>query len=196
MGEAARKRITIDEFLAWDSGDDRHYELVGGEIVAMSPPSPFHGAIVANAAIAIGQKLKPPCRVVSEAGIRLSWRNDAYYQADLAVTCTPLKQDDWAMPNPVVIIEVFSPSTMAHDKAVKLVDYRHIPSVEAIVFIASDERRVELWRRGQDLWTVVELESGGRLALDVLEFDIPVEALYEGLDLSQNADAPRADHQS
>jgi Uma2 family endonuclease len=188
MGEAALRRITVDEFLASDSGDDRRYELVGGVIVAMAPPSPFHSVIAANAAIAIGQKLTPPCRIASEAGIRLSWRNDAYYQADLAITCTPLKQDDWAVPNPIVIIEVFSPTTMAHDKAVKLVDYRHIPSVQAIIFIATDEKRVELWRRGTDLWTVVELESGGVVPFDMIGFDIPVEALYEGLDLSLGAD--------
>jgi Uma2 family endonuclease len=187
MGEAALRRITVDEFLTWDGGDDRRYELVGGEIVAMTPPSPFHGAIAIKAAIAIGQKLKPPCQVIFEAGIRLPWRNDAYYQADLAITCTPLKQDDWAVPNPIIIIEVFSPSTMAHDKAVKLADYRHIPSVQAIVFIASAEKRVELWRRGTDLWTVIEFESGGVVPLDVIGFDIPVEALYEGLDLSQAA---------
>ncbi|HEX4506153.1 MAG TPA: Uma2 family endonuclease, partial [Alphaproteobacteria bacterium] len=133
---------------------------------------------------AIAQKLKAPRRLAIEAGIRLAWRNDAYYQADLAVSCTPAQRGDWAVPNPVVIIEVFSPSTMAHDKAVKLADYRHIPSVQAILFIASEEKQVELWRRGTDLWTVVELESGAVIPLDAIGFDIPVEALYEGLDFT------------
>jgi Uma2 family endonuclease len=196
MGEAARKRVTVDEFLAWNSDDDRHYELVGGEIVAMAPPANGHALIVANIVASIGARLKPPCRILSEVGIRLPFRNDTYYQADAAVTCLPIDPKQHGLLSPVVIVEVFSPSTMAHDKAVKLVDYRHIPSVEAIVFIASDEKRVELWRRGQDLWTVVELESKDRLALETLGFDIAVEALYEGLDLPQNADAPRADRQS
>ena len=76
---------------------------------------------------------------------------------------------------------------MAHDKAVKLTDYCHIPSVQAILFIASEEKRVELWRRGTDLWTVMELESGAMIPLDAIGFDIPVEALYEGLDFTQGA---------
>jgi Uma2 family endonuclease len=187
MGEAALRRITVDEFLTWDSGDDRRYELVAGEIVAMTPPNPIHGAIAIKVGRAISAKLKPPCQAISEAGIRLSWRNDAYYQADIAVTCTPLKRDDWAVPDPIVIVEITSPSTMAHDKAVKLTDYRHIPSVQAILFIASEEKRVELWRRGTDLWTVMELESGAAIPLDAIGFDIPVEALYEGLDFTQGA---------
>jgi Uma2 family endonuclease len=190
MGEAALKRITVDEFLNWDGDPNRRYELVAGVIVAMTPPHPAHGAIVTKTGAALTNGLKAPCQAISEAGIRFSWRSDAYYQADLAVTCTPLTKGDWAVPNPIVIVEVFSPSTMAHDKAVKLIDYRHIPSVKAILFIASEEKRVELWRRGTDLWTVVELEAGGIIPLsDVIGFDIPVEALYDGLDFSHGADA-------
>ncbi len=188
MGEAALRRITVDEFLTWDSGDDRRYELVGGEIVAMTPPNPFHGAIAVRAGMAIVSRLKAPCQVVSEAGIRLSWRNDAYYQADLAITCSPLTSD-WAVPEPVVIVEILSPSTEAHDRSVKLVDYRHIPSVLEIVLIASNAKKVEHWRREGAGWTVVDLEAADRIEFRAIGFDIPVEALYEGLDLSKAVDA-------
>jgi Uma2 family endonuclease len=189
MGEAALRRITVDEFLVWDGDPDRRYELIAGEIVAMTPPANAHAVIVSNVIHLIRLQLKPSCRVLSEAGIILSDRNDTYYQADAAVTCSPIPPRRHGITKPVVIVEVFSPSTMAHDKAVKLADYRHIPSVQAIVFIASEEKRVELWRRGTDLWTVVELESGGVVPFDAIGFDIPVEALYEGLDLSQAAGA-------
>jgi Uma2 family endonuclease len=37
MAKPAEKRWTVDEFLAWDDGTDRRYELVGGQIVAMAP---------------------------------------------------------------------------------------------------------------------------------------------------------------
>ena len=45
MGEAALRRITVDEFLTWDGDPDRRYELVAGEIVAMAPPSLHHAFI-------------------------------------------------------------------------------------------------------------------------------------------------------
>ena len=184
MGEAALRRITVDEFLNWNSGDDLSYELVGGEIVAMTPPANAHVTIVGNAYYAIRTRIKPPCQVFSDVGIILTDRNDTYYQADLAVSCSPVEPREHGITKPVIVVEVFSPSTMAHDKAVKLADYRHIPSVQAILFIASEEKRVELWRRGTDLWTVVELEPGATIPLDAIGFDIPVEALYEGLDFT------------
>jgi Uma2 family endonuclease len=190
MGEAARKRITVDEFLVWDDASDRRYELAGGGIVAMTPPLLAHATIVANAVGEIRQTLKPPCRVLTEVGIRLSWRDDTFYQADLAVTFTKFRPDDRHVPDPVVILEVLSPSTIAHDRGVKLTDYRHIDSVREIVLIASDERRVELWRRGEGVWTVADLGAGDRLRLDAIGFDIPVEALYDGLDFGEAEPAP------
>jgi len=187
MGEAALKRITVDEFLAWDGEGDSRYELIGGQIVATPPPSSFHGAIVVKLGGAISRQLKPPCQVISEAGVVLSWSNDTYYQADLAVTCSPLGRGDWATPSPIVIIEVLSPTTEAHDRGLKLVSYRQIPSVKEIVLIASDERRVELWQRGAVSWTVTDLDADKNLRLESIGFDIPVEALYDGLDFSQGA---------
>jgi Uma2 family endonuclease len=189
MGEAALRRITVDEFLAWDSGDDMRYELVDGVIVSVGIQPVCHGIIMTNAGMLIHERIKPRGHAVMAAGICPSWRNDAFYSADVVITYSPIRVSDFAIPEPVLIIEVTTPSTMAHDKAVKLADYRHIPSVQAIIFIAAEEKRVELWRRGPDLWTVIELESGGILPLDVIGFDIPVEALYEGLDLSQAAGA-------
>jgi Uma2 family endonuclease len=189
MGEAALRRMTVDEFLVWDGEGDRRYELIGGEIVAMSPSHPFHGAIAGKFAALIGQKLRLPCRVITEAGIRLSWRNDTYYHADVAVTCTPILRDDRAVPNPVIVVEVLSPSTEVHDRMVKLPAYRHIRSVEAIALIASEEMRIEFWRRVKDAWIVVDLEAKDLFSLETFGFDIPVEALYEGLDFSQGAAA-------
>jgi Uma2 family endonuclease len=187
MGEAALKHITVDEFLVWDGEGDRRYELVRGETVAMAPPSLFHGVIVTNAAFVVKQKLKPPCRVISEAGIRLPGRKDTYYQADLAITCAPIRPDTWATPDPVVIIEVLSPTTMIKDCGIKLTDYRRIWSVKEVVLIHSEDKRVELFRRSAEAWIVIDLEVTDRITLESVGFDIPVEALYEGLDFSQAA---------
>ena len=90
MAEPATRRMTLDEFLAWDDGTDRRYELWGGLVRAMAPPMPRHGLLAATLSREIGSALRarPPCRVFSEAGIALPDRNDTFYVADLAV-CEP-----------------------------------------------------------------------------------------------------------
>ena len=130
MAEPAEKRMSLAAFLEWDDGTDARYELVDGRIVAMAPPVEAHGTIVANLAAVIRPRLKSPCRVVIEAGITPPDRADSWYRADLVVTCAPPERAARAIAEPRLIVEVLSPSTAAHDRGVKLADYRRIASVE------------------------------------------------------------------
>jgi Uma2 family endonuclease len=187
MGEAARRRIGIAEFLAWDGEGDRRYELVGGAIVAVAPPSNAHAVIVANAVGAIRSDLDAPCRVLSEVGIVVPSRDDLFYQADLAIACSVFSADARGIADPVVIVEVLSPSTAGRDRGVKLADYRLIGSVRDILLIASDRMRVEHWRRAGEEWTLADLLGSDRITLLSVGIEIAVAALYDGLDLSRSA---------
>ena len=71
--------MTLAAFLDWDDGTDTRYELLDGRIVAMAPPIEAHGTIVANLVAAIHPRLRPPCRVVVEAGIIPADRADTWY---------------------------------------------------------------------------------------------------------------------
>jgi Uma2 family endonuclease len=145
MPELAEKRMSLAEFLDWDDGTETRHELIDGRRLAMVPPIEAHGTIVANVAGHIGNRLKPPCRVVVEAGITPADRADTWYQADLVVTCAPAKRGARAIAEPRLIVEVLSPSTAAHDRGVELADYRKIASVEQILMVSSEGSRVELW---------------------------------------------------
>jgi Uma2 family endonuclease len=175
MAEAAPQRMTIEEFLAWDDGTDRRYELVRGEAVAMVPPSVAHGTIVINIGSLLKGRLPPPCRVIAEAGIRLTDAQDTYYQADLAVTCSEIAGSR-DIPEPRAVIEVLSPSTERHDGANKLPDLREIASVEEVLLVWSTRRRVEHWRRAGDTWIV--RDSRGP-AIELLGAALPFEAIYD-----------------
>jgi Uma2 family endonuclease len=180
MAEPARKLWTIDEFLSFDDGTDARYELIRGEIVAMAPPSGIHGALAGGLAVAIGAKLPRPCRVVTEAGIVLPDRIDAYYQADVAVTCAGLTPGP-SVPEPIVIVEVLSPSTAATDYLRKLPDYRGVPSVDDILLVSSTEPRIEHWGREADGWRVQDLRGEGVVRLQAFDIEIVVADLYQDL---------------
>ena len=61
MAEPARRFWTLDEFLAFDDGTERRYELFDGQVVAMAPDSDVDGALVARLVVRIGGGLRPPC---------------------------------------------------------------------------------------------------------------------------------------
>lgn len=180
MADTAEKRWTVEEFLEWDHGTDRRYELVDGRILAMAPPSEAHAAIVMNLAIEMRSRLQPPCRLLGRFGVRPAERADSFYQFDLAVTRAPADAGRRYVADPVLIVEVLSPSTQLHDRGRKLDDYRQLPSVEEILLVASEQRRVQHWRRDAQRWIVEDLIGDADLRLTAVSNPIPLAAIYEG----------------
>ncbi len=182
MSDPAPRPMTVEEFLVWDDGTDTRYELVGGQPVAMAPPAAAHGALASAVMIQLGTRLRPPCRTISEAGIRLSDHEDIYFQADVAVTCQPLKPGMVPVPDPTIIVEILSPSTAQFDRGRKLAIYREIPSVQEILLLDSTKRYAELWQREDERsWVVRDVIGAGTLRFPSVGIEIPMAALYEGV---------------
>jgi Uma2 family endonuclease len=177
MAEQALKLMTVDEFLAWDDGTDTRYELADGAIRAMAPPTNVHGTIAGNAALLIGSALrgKRPCRIQPEAGVRID--QHTWWQADLAVTCTPVVPGS-EIDRPVLIIEVLSPSTRVQDLGRKLVDYKGLPSVREIWMVDSERRWVQLWRRDGDDWAGQDLVGAATFDSATLGAVVELDELY------------------
>jgi Uma2 family endonuclease len=173
--------MTLAEFLEWDDGTDRRYELLDGIPVMMAPSLEAHGELVAALTIEIGNRVKPPCRVISEAGIVISDRADTYYIADLAVTCAPREPGRRMLAEPVLVIEVLSPSTGQVDRWRKVADYRTLSSVQEILVVFSDERRVEVQRRTSDGWRVEDLIGKTEIELSCCDGSIPLASIYRDL---------------
>jgi Uma2 family endonuclease len=178
MADLAEKRMTVAEFLTWDDGTDTRYELINGRPVAMAPVAPSHSVIVANLTHELKSRLQTPCYVGNEAGVEHPDRDDTFYEADVVVSCTPVASGMVAIPIPLVVIEVLSPSTIEHDRGRKAYDYRRIASVREIVLVASEQRHVEVWRRRGAKWEVEDLIGDAVLELESLSVAVPFATIY------------------
>jgi Uma2 family endonuclease len=188
MAEPATRRMTVDEFLAWDDGTDRRYELWAGVLTAMAPPMPRRGLLAAALAGEIRSALRrrPPSRVLGEAGVALPDRNDTFYVADLAIICEPLRAEDRLIRNPVLIVEILSPSTAAIDRQIKVPDYRSISSVVEILLIDSESAFAEVHRREGDRWITEMMRGlGATLTLGSVPLTILLSELYQGIPLPE-----------
>ncbi len=182
MAEPAQKRRPLDEFLAWNDGTAQRYELVVGEIVAMAPPARGHGALMAKLTGGLVNRLRPPCTADRRCRHRSTRAGGhPYYQADIAVTCTPQPADARHTAEPILIVEVLSPSTAERDRGRKLADYRRIEPVREILLISAQERWVELWRRDDGGWHVEDLIGEAEIRLETTDAVIPLATLYEGV---------------
>jgi Uma2 family endonuclease len=191
MSELAVRRMTLDEFLAWDDGTDTRYELVEGVPLAMAPPAEAHRILAMRLGSRIDAALqnRRPCNAQIDAGILRPARHDAYYVADLAVTCRPNEPGRQAVVDPILIVEILSPSTERHDRRVKLSMYRQIESVSEILLIDADSHHAELHRRENDRWLVELVRgTGAMLFLASVELHVSMAELYEGIAIPAAAD--------
>jgi Uma2 family endonuclease len=191
MAEPAIRRMTLDEFLRWEDGTDTRYELLWGIPVAMAPPARHHGILCVRLGAAIDAALRSrrPCVAQTEAGIVRPDRDDTYYVADLAVTCTPYRRGEQLVRDPILIVEILSPGTERHDRRTKVPVYRTIESIGEILLIDSEGIYAEILRREGDHW-ITELVQGrdATLRLSSVDVRIAMAELYEGIDIeAENA---------
>ena len=85
-----------------------------------------------------------------------------------------------AMEVVAVVVEVESPGTVRHDRGVKFDRYRELPSVRETLLVASIERRIQLWRRQGERWTVEDVIGDAPLRLESCALEIPLADLYAG----------------
>jgi Uma2 family endonuclease len=121
-----------------------------------------------------------------EAGIARPDRDDTCYVADLAVTCTPPGREDQLIADPVLIVEILSPTTAMYDRQTKVSDYHRIPSVQEILLVDSTSMFAEVLRREGDRW-ITEIVRGpqGVLSLSSIAPTVSMSDLYEGIDLPE-----------
>ena len=184
--------LSINEYLKWEEKQEEKHEYVNGLIYAMAGASENHVSITANFTGIIlshlkGSKCKGSrCKVFpSDMKVNIVAKN-IYYYPDLLVTCD---ERDRANKNhkahPCLIIEVLSNSTEAKDRGVKFANYQTIESLQEYVLISQQEQRVEVFRRrDRKFWLLQTYTEGDSIELQSINLTIPIAAIYEDIDLS------------
>jgi Uma2 family endonuclease len=138
MSTLAHRRMTVDEFLVWAEGQDGRWELHNGVPYAMSPERSRRAEVKFAVQLALQRALQKagiPCHMLPDGvGVRVS--EYVLYEPDALVYCGPkLPGDAIEVPNPVIVVEVASPSTRRLDASVKLGGYFNLPSLHHYLIV-------------------------------------------------------------
>jgi Uma2 family endonuclease len=183
MGNAALNLpMTAAEFLAWEETQASRHEFVGGEVFAMTGATKAHEAVAGNVYMALRQHLRgSPCSTYM-AGTKVQVETaSSFFYPDVLVTCSPAYAADPAIVRePVLVVEVLSPSTAAYDATAKFAAYRQLPSLREYVLIDPQSRRCDVYRLGgEGLWVLHPFEAGQDLRLASVELGLPVAVLWD-----------------
>jgi Uma2 family endonuclease len=166
-------RMTADEFIAW-ALDQPHgrYELAAGEVIAMAPERAGHALVKLDAARALLDAVAAAglrCEVFPD-GMAVGVDEATVYEPDASVRCGPkLPEDAVVFSDPLVVVEVLSPSSRAQDTGAKLEAYFRLPSVSHYLIVNTATRAVIHHARGADGAIATRIHDGhaaGELRLD------------------------------
>jgi Uma2 family endonuclease len=184
-------KMDVADFLGWEGdGTGTRYELIDGVLRAMAPASDAHNTICMRLGHILTTHLdkhRPGCRVVIAPGVqprvRAAWN---FRIPDLGVTRTPAERGDVMTPEPILLIEVLSP-TNANETWDNIIAYTTLPSVKEILVVHSTRVRAEVLRRdGDGNWPkdATAIEAGGTVDLVSISATFPVIDAYAGTHLA------------
>jgi Uma2 family endonuclease len=180
------RKMSIEEYLEWEPDQDFRYEYINGEVLAMTGGTIPHNDIALNLYRNLYPHLRSRgCRInVSDVKVQVSSKSP-YYYPDVIVSCDP--QDLNArkfIQSPKLIVEVLSPGTSAKDRGEKFTSYLKMPTLQEYILIDSETISVERYCRGEGrMWLYYAYVPGDIITLSSIEFEFPIELLYEGVPL-------------
>jgi Uma2 family endonuclease len=182
--------VTPEEYLAAERLSETRSEYLDGGVYPMTGASLNHGRIVINVATDLVIQLRGRnCEVlVTDIKVRLQESRKFFYPDVLVLCGEPQFHDKRKdiITNPVLVIEVLSPSTEAFDRGAKFQAYRTLASLKEYLLVSQEAPLIEQYVRGDDgkwtLTTAAGLESP--LALPSVECNLNLGAVYDKVDFN------------
>ncbi|MEZ5935918.1 MAG: Uma2 family endonuclease [Alphaproteobacteria bacterium] len=174
--------MTVEQFFAWleDKPDRPRYELIAGEPVEMSPERVRHAKVKLEVCLALRQAIERaglPYTALTD-GVAVRVDDHTAFEPDASVAAEESLDDDSVLvPEPVIVVEVLSPSTAMRDASIKLEDYFRVPTIDHYL-IVDPERRVVFHHRRIGPKIETEIFREGRLVLDPPGIDVEVGAFF------------------
>lgn len=184
MDQPRRTDFTADEFFAWAEDRPGRFELVGGQVVAMAPERLAHGRAKLDVAIALRTALAAGgagCEAVMDS-VAVRVDGHTVYVPDAFVRCGPRAPGDAVeISDPVIVVEVISPSSRGTDTGAKLAGYFLLPSVRHYLVVDTQSRTVLHHRRDDAGAITVRILHEGSIDLDPPGIRVAVPDFFASL---------------
>lgn len=184
---AAQTLYTPEEYITLERKATLKSEYLSGEILAMSGASLAHTLITVDITTELNIQLKgKECKVVSN-DLRVKTTPDtSYFYPDVVVFCGEPEFEDETFDtllNPVVIIEVLSPSTEIYDRTEKFEYYKQITTLQEYILVSQDKIKVEHHQLQNMQWKLKEFHAlQGTFALSSIGCELSLNDVYRRVD--------------
>lgn len=191
MSTQPAHRYTLEEYLALERDSEVRYEYWDGGIFAMSGGTLAHDLIMGNASNSLGVQLTgKDCRVFTNNMQIKVPAAPPYRYADGSVVCGKVEVERFngadLLINPVLIIEVLSPSTEAYDRGDKFTFYKSIPTFREYLLIAQHRPHITHYVKAESgKWDYEEANGlASSIYLPTIDCTLALSDVYSGVEFT------------
>ncbi len=185
MSAIPKHKMTMEEYIEFDKNNEGRWEYFDGEVIDMAGGSLNYNRIAKNILTALDRKLDgTPCEALP-SDMRLKVPKALPYRyPDVVVVCgepvIETVQGQELLVNPLLIIEVLSPSTEGYDYGSKFTAYQSIESFREYILIAQDRPRITQYVRQPDRqWLRKDIEeTEGAVKLSCMDCELTFDEIY------------------
>lgn len=191
MGALPIHKMTIEEYIEFDKNSMERYQYFDGEVFAMAGGSPEHARISGNTFARLFLKLLGGKCEVFNADMQLKVpAAPPYRYPDVSVVCGEAVFEETQgiklLVNPLLLIEVLSPSTAEYDLGKKFTEYKSIASFQEYLAISQTHPHVIRYSRHPNgFWVRHDIEGiESEVLLESLNLSLPLSEIYERVKLA------------
>ena len=192
MAANPRHYWTAGEFLAFEAESEFKHELIDGEVYDMSGGTGEHSQIAANIIFSLLSLLETSSCRVNTSDMMLKVGDDRYLYPDASVVCGQPEYEDesrLALVNPILVVEVTSPSSADADRGTKRESYMRLPSVQAYLVIDQHRIYAELYERADVGWRMQIFTSvDDVITIKALNVELPLALIFRGISFYEGTD--------
>jgi Uma2 family endonuclease len=189
MTAQPKQYITEQEYIEFERASATKHEYYAGQIYAMTGASRTHNLIAGNTLASLHTQLRrKPCQIFpSDMRVKIQ-KTGLHTYPDLVIICGEPQFTDDALDtliNPIVLIEILSPSTERYDRGMKSQHYRTIETLQDYILIEQDHYHIEYYsRQGNGQWLLQEATGiEARITIPSIGSTLLLEDVYEKVDI-------------
>ncbi len=178
--------VEIEDYLAFERESLTKNEFLFQSIIPKSASSFEHNIVTGNLSAHVWFHLRKSNKDVFQNNMRIyNPVNQSFMYPDIVVSDgRPIFREDGKLDNlmnPVMIVEVLSPTTAVYDKSDKFIACKTIPSLQEYVLVSTDTPEIEIYRReNEDHWTLIkEREPNNKVHFNSIDFEFELGEIYE-----------------
>ena len=179
------RQASVEAFLDFAEASEYRYEYIDGEPIKMTGGKLNHFVISGNIVASLSRLLADSDCQALPGGMLVRVGEASLVAPDVSVICgaADTEADTRILLNPILVVEVISPTSIDHDRVVKRRLYQAVDSIQAYLIVEQDQMLVELFTRGESGWDLRRFaRPDDEIPLDALACSLPLRDLYRNVE--------------